>query len=61
MNGPPSSLPAVTYQGPVSKKSSSLFVGWRPRYAAISGNTLVLYRTETVSKIYRIFYFKYVM
>ncbi len=51
MSGPASSLPSKLYEGSVSKKSSSVFVGWRPRYAVVSGNTLVLYRTESVSNL----------
>ncbi len=48
MSGPPSSLPAQAIAGTLSKKSSSPFVGWRPRYAVVSGNSMVLYKTDAV-------------
>ncbi len=44
-----SALPNVAVAGTIEKKSSSFFVGWRPRYTAVSGSSMVLYRTEAVS------------
>ncbi len=49
MDGPASSLPNVAIAGTIAKKSSSPFVGWRPRHAVVSGETMVLYRTDAVS------------
>lgn len=47
-NVPAGQLPDVAIKGMISKKSSSAFVGWRDRYTVVSGQSLVLYKTEAV-------------
>jgi hypothetical protein len=46
---PASALPEVTIRGVIQKKSSSPFVGFRPRFGAVSGQSLVTYKAESVS------------